>query len=324
MTERWKLNLRKLKPSDAALIDVEGRIRKYDECCEVNGQLTDLIASGVECFDNGTGVRVHNLPQKHPKHQDEDKVRSTLRQYVRDWADEGQAERDECYAPLLERLKELYPTREARQEARVLVPGSGLCRLLFEVCNLGFDSQGNEFSIHMLLASYIVLNQITETYSVAVHPYLHTPCNHFALEDQFKEIRIPNVIPNNTLAPDSKFSMAAGEFLEVYGNQKEEWDVFCSCFFLDTAKNIFDYIRCIHYILKPGGYLINIGPLLFHYSDSEDEPSVEVSYEELRSILEGLGFEIQHEERKTCHYAGNPNSMIRTVYNTVFFTAVKL
>ena len=39
--------------------------------------------------------------------------------------------------------------------------------------------------------------------------------------------------------------------------------MFCSCFFLDTAKNIFDYIRCIHYILKPGGYLINIGAVLF-------------------------------------------------------------
>ena len=103
------------------MLPVAERISKYDECMEVNAQLTDMIASGAEAFDNGTGIRADNLPnpQRMPKPQDEDKVRSTLRQFVRDWSDEGAAEREESYGRLLLRLKEAYPTREARQKARV-------------------------------------------------------------------------------------------------------------------------------------------------------------------------------------------------------------
>lgn len=38
-----------------------------------------------------------------------DKMRSTLRQFVRDWSVEGAAERAQCYAPLLAELQRLAP-----------------------------------------------------------------------------------------------------------------------------------------------------------------------------------------------------------------------
>jgi len=117
--------------------------------------------------------------------------------------------------------------------------------------------------------------------------------------------------------------MVAGEFLEVYSGQDGEWDVFCSCFFLDTAHNIFDYLRTIHRLLKPGGKLINIGPLLFHYADMESEVSVELSWEELRSVILNFGFEIEHEEFVECHYTSNERSMMRMRYNCIEFVAVK-
>ena len=75
------------------------------------------------------------------------KVRSTLRQCVRDWSAEGAAERDACYGPILRELERLYPDRAARKDVRVLVPGSGLGRLVWEVAARGFFSQGNE--VHM-------------------------------------------------------------------------------------------------------------------------------------------------------------------------------
>jgi len=242
---------------------------------------------------------------------------------VRDWSDEGKEERAECYGKLLTRLEEIYPDREERKKTRVLVPGSGLCRLNFECCHLGFETQGNEFSVHMLLASYVILNLVTEPYSLSLHPYLHQSCNLIGTGDQFREVKVPDLIPNHTLAPGSKFSMVAGEFAECYGKQEAEWDVFCSCFFLDTAHNIFDYLRLIKQILKPGGYLINIGPLLWHYADQAHEESVEVSWEELRSIMVQMGFEFLHEEFIDAHYTSNNKSMMRMRYNAIHFVARK-
>ena len=43
----------------------------------------------------------------------------------------------------------------------------------------------------------------------------------------------------------------------------------------------------------PGGVWINLGPLLYHYSDMPGEDSVEPTYEMIREIVEGLGFTIE-------------------------------
>lgn len=39
----------------------------------------------------------------------------------------------------------------------------------------------------------------------------------------------------------------------------ESWDVIATCFFIDTAKNIVEYLETIYNALKFGGTWINIG-----------------------------------------------------------------
>ena len=46
-----------------------------------------------------------------------------------------------------------------RSSVKVLVPGSGLGRLAYDIAHLGFCCQGNEFSMYMLLASNFILNK---------------------------------------------------------------------------------------------------------------------------------------------------------------------
>ena len=60
-------------------------------------------------------------------------------------------------------------------------------------------------------------------------------------------------------------------FKQVYSadEYKCSQDVVVTCFFLDTARNVLDYIELIHQILKPGGHWINLGPLLYHFADSK-------------------------------------------------------
>ncbi|CAG8698584.1 30751_t:CDS:10 [Gigaspora margarita] len=164
---------------------------------------------------------------------DMDKLRSTIKQFVREWAAEGQEERDAAYKPLLEALIEFFKDvpDEERSSIRVLVPGAGLGRLAFDVVK----------------------------------------------QDQLQPIYIPDVLPSS-IPSGVSFSMVAGDFVEVYGD--EQYNV--TCFFIDTAKNILEYIEIFHRILRPGGLWINLGPLLYHYENSPDEMSIELSLEQSR------------------------------------------
>lgn len=51
--------------------------------------------------------------------------------------------------------------------------------------------------------------------------------------------------------------------------------------------NVFDYR-----ILRPGAIWVNLGPLLYHYSDVSGEGSIEPTYEDLLSIIRTCGFQI--------------------------------
>jgi len=79
-----------------------------------------------------------------------------------------------------------------------------------------------------------------------------------------------------------------------------EWDSVITCFFIDTAKNIIEYIETIYEILTGGGVWINFGPLLYHYAEMETESSIELSWEEVRHIIIKVGFEIKVKKKIQC------------------------
>lgn len=120
-------------------------------------------------------------------------------------------------------------------------------------------------------------------------------------------------------------NMIAGDFLQVYGipSQYNEWDCVVTCFFIDCAKNIVDFIEIIHNILKKDGIWINLGPLLYHYCDT-DELSIEPSYEDLHEIIEKTGFEFLKEDKDVkTKYSQNNSSMSHLEYSSVFFVVKK-
>ena len=42
----------------------------------------------------------------------------------------------------------------------------------------------------------------------------------------------------------------------------DSWDCVATCFFIDTAHNVIEYVETIWKILKPGGVWINLGESL--------------------------------------------------------------
>ena len=69
----------------------------------------------------------------------------------------GEIERNGAYQPVLNALNNKFG--ENRDKVKVLVPGCGLGRLVWECFNNGYDVEGNEFSLYMLIVSSFILNK---------------------------------------------------------------------------------------------------------------------------------------------------------------------
>ncbi|CAE8712094.1 unnamed protein product [Polarella glacialis] len=295
----------------------------------VNSSFLKLFPSEEVC-GAPLGPRAKELisivPQDHRvASRNSSKVRSTLRQFVRDWAVEGEAEREASYAPLINAMKKHLPPPAQGSRVRapsVLCPGSGLGRLPFELVRLGYAAQGNEFSYHMLLGSHLILNRSHRPGCFPIFPYVLSTSNRKGRWDHLHQVKVPDVCPRDVLNQDSELSMCAGEFVAIYENQVGAWDGLATCFFLDTAKNVFLYIRTIAKILRTGGIWANIGPLLFHYADVENEMSVELSWEEIKPVICRY-FDIVEEETRIARYTSNAAALGGVRYRCIYFVAVR-
>lgn len=65
------------------------------------------------------------------------RVREALKHFIRDWSEEGAHERQRIFQPILDVLRRVDHTD--RMDQKVLVPGSGLGRLAWEISQLGMS-----------------------------------------------------------------------------------------------------------------------------------------------------------------------------------------
>lgn len=319
---------------------------KVDDAIESNAELARLIADfGLQSFQVGQrepGQRP-SIPQAWAgcaKHQDVDKARSTLRQFYRDWSAEGAAERGACYGPVMRALEAEKQQSDQGQPLKVLVPGAGLGRLVFDLCLRGFDTEGNEISYHQLLASSYILNYCERAGQHTVYPWVHSFSNHQTRKNHLRGYPVPDIHCSTELSKVSnpgKMSMCAADFLCLYGDEqhKDAYDAVATVFFLDTAPNLIRYLETIFHCLKPGGVLVNIGPLLWHFenqapgnqdhegdADMEndtsgiaDPGSFELSDDEVMALLEKIGFVlVSRQTGIEAPYIQDSESMLQTVY----------
>lgn len=282
---------------------------------------------------------------------DIDKVSYVLKNIMRDWSTEGATERDASYRPIIEQLVSHFPQVSAAAAAaaiagrhsaahadqvvlplgpRVLIPGAGLGRLCLDIAAAGFQAEGNEHSWYMLVASNFLLNCTSRREQLTVHPWSANSNNQRSLDMQFRAVTFPDRLAADAPIQEGSLAMTAGDFLEVYGapSMAQQFDAVVTCFFIDTAHVITDYLEVIHRVLVDGGVWINLGPLLWHWSDSHlylssDEVSIEVSLEEVLQISSGLGFKLLQQQSLASPYTCDKHSMMSTGYICEFWTMQK-
>jgi carnosine N-methyltransferase len=337
-------------------------LNAVDDAIDANADIADtVLALGLEMY------------ALHPEStewrgaatsQDMDKVRSTIRQLYRDWSAEGAPERDASYKPILAALHRAFKhkTFAQRSHVKVLVPGAGLGRLAFEICNSGYAMEGNEISYHQLLVSNWILNHTKARHSHSIYPWALGFSNHTRRPHQLQKVQVPDLWPAgelddtfNELKPDlhpyQRMSMSSGDFCVLYkeSHYHQVFDAVTTCFFIDTAPNLIAYIETVKHCLKPGGVWINLGPLLWHFEMKKDSSSssssasetgkdgqdrnrgigesgsFELADDEVIKLLEHLGFDlVEHTPiLGEAGYIQDPRSMLQNMYRPSFWMVRK-
>jgi len=344
--EQWEL----LAAPPISYLDT---INRVDDAIDANADIADAILdSALASLGLQGTVEWEGTTTKI----DLDKARSTLHQLYRDWSAEGHVERQACYAPVLQDLAARFGDTSSNTIARILVPGAGLGRLVFDLAQAGFDAEGNELSYHQLFTSSYMLNHTTATNQHALYPFAHTFSNHLSRADQMVHVLVPDVHPASCQPLRGSMSMTTGDFTHVYEQEEyaNSFDAVATVFFVDTAPNLLRYVETVKKCLRKGGWWINVGPLLWHFGEKEKEKdddekkelegegqketskqqnkigagggSVQLTNEEVVKIVEMSGFEIEVNETGglSAGYVQNQRSMLLNTYKPSHWVARKL
>lgn len=197
----------------------------------------------------------------------------------------------------------------------------------------------NECSASMLCATHFICNKmLPSNMNLSFYPYLHYQLmddwdllkrhatttfpfidDSLALKKLFHDKE--NDQERNT--KDCFVSLQFGEFVKFYKERSTQIDLFDSiitCFFIDTAENIIDYILTIKQNLKTNGIWINAGPLHYH-----SVRSLPYSHSHLLKIIEHSGFKVLHNSKVNMTYCGEEEySMKPELYNIPVNVFVKI
>jgi hypothetical protein len=233
-----------------------------------------------------------------------DEAAQVVAHIVRDWTTEGQWIRASLYGWCCDKVQDYAisdpsPKTPSRQLS-ILVPGAGLGRLAYDLAtmttktttpsrmNVVVSVEAVEASLSMSAAAAAILQR-------RVHGSLHAYAtdilaNEVESERRYDQIEFPDVDLTDTTAADMYLSYTVSDFLllpSLSGYQSNS-DVIVTCYFIDTARNILDYIHAIRMLLKPRtGLWINVGPLQWHRGSH-----IPLAANELLQVIKSAGFEV--------------------------------
>lgn len=148
-------------------------------------------------------------------------------------------------------------------------PGAGLGRLARDIALMtGYSVEANEISIVMAAAAHKLLHGEV---SGVIHPFaLDFFTNEVNGDVRQQEVSFPDKGYTSSIIMSSSsgtLSYTVGDFVETYVKKERRgtFDAIVTCFFIDTASNIYQYLLVIkHALQERGGLWVNVGPLQWH------------------------------------------------------------
>jgi carnosine N-methyltransferase len=119
-------------------INYTGKLKRAEKLLKTNARIAQSIAQTGLQFYNITSSELDEFireAEAQGRRADRTSVSQSMKHFVRDWADEGYAERQESFQCILRSLSQVPRTDD--RPLRVLLPGAGLGRLANEIHKLG-------------------------------------------------------------------------------------------------------------------------------------------------------------------------------------------
>ena len=208
-------------------------------------------------------------------------------------------------------------------QIHVVVPGVGVGRLPFEILQLNSNIKvtANEDDISLFYANNYILGEKSKNMH-KIYPNLYSLSNRFSRTEVINPVMFPDIISedknlNLTTYPES-FAQVCENHLEA-----ESVDIVVTWFFLDTAKNVLEYVELIEKILKPDGLWINMGGLQYMYEPYESVESIEISYKDLIGAIIDMGLIIENEKLLENYEYFLEDSNVQTTYKCPYLVCRK-
>ena len=235
---------------------------------------------------------------------------------MRDWTKESAKEREKNYKPIIDKVKQYV-----KPKSKILLPGAALLRLGYELAKLDYNIDANDFNYSNIMFCDYIFNYAKKD-QFEFQPLIRSFSNYLSEDTVFRKYSFPDEEVN--LQGKGVMTLTGGDFINLFYDKNEYYDCVITCFFIDTAKNVFEYIDVIYNTLKKGGIWINFGPLSYHWIGYQDIPTIELPYDKLKEVIQNFGFEFLEEEKnKTLAYCEIEGFMKNDIFNCVFFTAQK-
>ncbi|QQK46513.1 N2227-like protein [Penicillium digitatum] len=330
--DRWR-NLYKNVPKRQrtlleSTIHYTRKLNTMEHLLDTNNELArSIVDYGLSFYNISQSELDEFIKESEAQQRSADKtsVSQGMKHFVRDWADEGNEERQQSFGCILKSLAQMPRTKD--RPLRVLLPGSGLGRLAHEADKLGgFEVTMNEWSTYMNLA-YRYVSSVSVPDSVHFHPYIDWWSHQAKTDDLQRSVTFPNQV----IEPSSVL-LVEGDFTTVFAEHTGQYDIIVTLFFIDTARNLVTYLETIHRLLRPGGRWVNLGPLLYGTA-----PFVQLSLDEIVTLSESMGFEFQETDATIGNvtlpnvpvrglevaYGRNGRGLNKNAYQAQYWEAVK-
>lgn len=223
------------------------------------------------------------------------RVNEAVGHLCRDWSSSFQCERQPLTDFISKSLN--HPSIDKSKRTLVVIPGAGVGQVPFFTAKSfsNFEVASVELSPLMYLLNEFALDHGSD---VGIRPF----CQHYSgscnTQNQTRKFQVQL----KSVKRPSNLTTHWGNFLQYSTNGKKyDQIIVCTAFFIDTAENLFDYIKAIESFSSSCKELqwINVGPLKYG-----TRPLVQFTADELKQLRKMRGWRDFVEERAIDYKSG--------------------